>query len=255
MLLQMNNNMFSLWIQASLILDLRNTVKSRNCILVQFLSSPSLIVIFYSLFTDNELMYQTREGDVVKLNADTKEKTVIVPKLLFVSIILPTVYFKSCKCALDCYHTGCLTAVSVCFWSHPGQIQSHQVPSISRHAACVVCLWSKTGEKPSEFLRTPYHFSRRCPSLTVTLFVSTDLPTLLCGQVHYLQPRGTVRLTSVLSSFIVCRLAVPWLSSSSHRPLTGQYALSLTSCGKSTDVSPIYLALACHVMGMHLSSI
>uniref|UniRef100_A0A4W6DJC8 Dipeptidyl-peptidase 6b n=1 Tax=Lates calcarifer TaxID=8187 RepID=A0A4W6DJC8_LATCA len=33
--------------------------------------------------SDNELMYQTREGDVVKLNADTKEKTVIVPKLLF----------------------------------------------------------------------------------------------------------------------------------------------------------------------------
>ncbi|GAA6234448.1 dipeptidyl aminopeptidase-like protein 6 isoform X2 [Lates japonicus] len=33
--------------------------------------------------SDNELMYQTREGDVVKLNADTKEKTVIVPKQLF----------------------------------------------------------------------------------------------------------------------------------------------------------------------------
>lgn len=36
--------------------------------------------------------------------------------------------------------------------------------------------------------------------LTVMLFVSADLPVLLCGQVHYLQPCDTVRPTSVLPS-------------------------------------------------------
>uniref|UniRef100_A0A673CJG7 Dipeptidyl-peptidase 6b n=1 Tax=Sphaeramia orbicularis TaxID=375764 RepID=A0A673CJG7_9TELE len=33
--------------------------------------------------SDNELMYRTRDGDVVKLNVDTKEVTVVVPNQLF----------------------------------------------------------------------------------------------------------------------------------------------------------------------------
>uniref|UniRef100_A0A673CPP2 Dipeptidyl-peptidase 6b n=1 Tax=Sphaeramia orbicularis TaxID=375764 RepID=A0A673CPP2_9TELE len=41
--------------------------------------------------SDNELMYRTRDGDVVKLNVDTKEVTVVVPNQLFVSIITPGV--------------------------------------------------------------------------------------------------------------------------------------------------------------------
>lgn len=46
------------------------------------------MVAFYLLSTDNELLYRTGDGDVVKLNVDTKETTVIVPSQLFVSIIL-----------------------------------------------------------------------------------------------------------------------------------------------------------------------
>lgn len=61
---------------------------NRNSMLVQFLPSPSLMVVFYLSFTDNELLYRTRDGDVVKLNADTKERTVIVPKQLFVSMVV-----------------------------------------------------------------------------------------------------------------------------------------------------------------------
>lgn len=56
--------------------------------LVQFLPSPSQMVVFYLSFTDNELLYRTGDGDVVKLNVDTKERTVIVPSQLFVSIVL-----------------------------------------------------------------------------------------------------------------------------------------------------------------------
>lgn len=48
---------------------------------------PCLMVDFYLPFPDNELLYRTREGDVVKLNFDTEERTVIVLKQLFVSIV------------------------------------------------------------------------------------------------------------------------------------------------------------------------
>lgn len=64
---------------------------SGNNMLVQSVSCPCLMVDFYLLFTDNELLYRTRDGDVVKLNVDTKERTVIVPNQLFVSVILLTV--------------------------------------------------------------------------------------------------------------------------------------------------------------------
>lgn len=53
--------------------------------LVQVVLSPSLMFV---PFTDNELLYRTRDGDVVKLNVDTKQRTVIVPNQLFVSIVL-----------------------------------------------------------------------------------------------------------------------------------------------------------------------
>lgn len=39
-------------------------------------------------FTDNELLYRTREGDVVKLNVDTMEWTVVVENKMFVSIVV-----------------------------------------------------------------------------------------------------------------------------------------------------------------------
>lgn len=53
--------------------------------LVQVVPSPSLMFV---PFTDNELLYRTRDGDVVKLNADTKQRAVIVPSQFFVSIVL-----------------------------------------------------------------------------------------------------------------------------------------------------------------------
>lgn len=56
-------------------------------ILVQSVSCPCRIVVFYLPFTDNELLYRTRDGDVVKLNADTKERTIIVLNQLFVSCL------------------------------------------------------------------------------------------------------------------------------------------------------------------------
>lgn len=62
--------------------------KNRNSVLVQFPPSLSLMVALYLSSTDNELLYRTGDGDVVKLNVDTKETTVIVPSQLFVSIIL-----------------------------------------------------------------------------------------------------------------------------------------------------------------------
>lgn len=70
-----------------------NTIKTccnleLETICLQFLPRLSLTVDFYLPFTDNELLYRTREGDVVKLNVDTKERTVIVLKQLFVSIIV-----------------------------------------------------------------------------------------------------------------------------------------------------------------------
>uniref|UniRef100_A0A7N8YQJ3 Dipeptidyl-peptidase 6b n=1 Tax=Mastacembelus armatus TaxID=205130 RepID=A0A7N8YQJ3_9TELE len=49
----------------------------------QFLLAPTLLVALP--FTDNELLYRTRHGDVVKLNVDTTERTVIVPNQLFSS--------------------------------------------------------------------------------------------------------------------------------------------------------------------------
>ena len=67
-------------------------------------------------FTDNELLYRTRDGDVVKLNADTKERTVIVPNQLFVSISLPAIFFNSRKYILYYFCTGCVATLSVCFF-------------------------------------------------------------------------------------------------------------------------------------------
>lgn len=41
---------------------------------------------FVSL-SDNELLYRTRDGDVVKVNVDTHHSTVVVPNQLFVSVV------------------------------------------------------------------------------------------------------------------------------------------------------------------------
>lgn len=87
--------------------------------------------------------------------------------------------------------------------SHPGQVQSRQVPSISRHATCVVRLWCKTGERTLDSL-APYLFPDFVLLWLWCLFVSADLSTLLCGQVHYLQPCDTVRFTSCV--FLYCLL-------------------------------------------------
>uniref|UniRef100_A0A667ZT32 Dipeptidyl-peptidase 6b n=1 Tax=Myripristis murdjan TaxID=586833 RepID=A0A667ZT32_9TELE len=60
-------------------------------------SSPPLTPMFHLPFADNELLYRTREGDVVKLNVDTLERVVVVENKKFVSIILiwhfPPQYF------------------------------------------------------------------------------------------------------------------------------------------------------------------
>uniref|UniRef100_A0A665U1Y5 Dipeptidyl-peptidase 6b n=1 Tax=Echeneis naucrates TaxID=173247 RepID=A0A665U1Y5_ECHNA len=45
--------------------------------------------------SDNELLYRTRDGDVIKFNADTRERVVIVPNQLFVSIVLLRICLKS----------------------------------------------------------------------------------------------------------------------------------------------------------------
>lgn len=55
---------------------------------------------FYLLFTDNELLYRTRAGDVVKLNADLKETMIIVPNQMFVS---KAIYLYSSRCTLCCH--------------------------------------------------------------------------------------------------------------------------------------------------------
>lgn len=50
------------------------------------LLSPSDALSFSR--ADSEVLYRTREGDVVKLDVDTKATTVVVPNQLFVSLII-----------------------------------------------------------------------------------------------------------------------------------------------------------------------
>uniref|UniRef100_A0A667ZU88 Dipeptidyl-peptidase 6b n=1 Tax=Myripristis murdjan TaxID=586833 RepID=A0A667ZU88_9TELE len=60
--------------------------------------------------SDNELLYRTREGDVVKLNVDTLERVVVVENKKFVSIILiwhfPPQYFTLFYIALIPFSTS-----------------------------------------------------------------------------------------------------------------------------------------------------
>lgn len=120
--------------------------------------------------------------------------------------------------------------------SHPaGQIQSRQVQTFSRHATRVVCLWSETGKKPSDrYIQS--HFSFHVPSLTVMLFVSADLPTLLRGQVHYIQPRDTVRTSlcgvyHLLVFFLGLHRPVHWRQPQSQLLLRGK----ITKTIRKTD--------------------
>lgn len=69
-------------------------------------------------FTDNELMYRTRDGDVVKLNVDTKHTTVVVPNQLFVSVLCLRGSLLSTAAIMS------VLWLQVCVWSRPGKIQS-----------------------------------------------------------------------------------------------------------------------------------
>lgn len=48
---------------------------------------------------DNELLYRSRDGDVLKLNVDTADRTVVVPNQLFVSIVSPVCPLCGCRVA------------------------------------------------------------------------------------------------------------------------------------------------------------
>lgn len=41
---------------------------------------------YFCLLTGNELLYRSRDGDVIKFNVDTDEKTILVHNKKFVSI-------------------------------------------------------------------------------------------------------------------------------------------------------------------------
>ena len=45
------------------------------------------IVVSHLSFSENELLFRSRDGDVIRLNVETKEKRVIVPNQLFVSTV------------------------------------------------------------------------------------------------------------------------------------------------------------------------
>lgn len=100
-------------------------------------------VTFFNIFffTDSEVLYRTRDGDVVRLNVDTMERQVIVPNQLFVS----TVCTESCKSTFYSDFTGSVSSANVFLFDFfspapAGQIQSSQIPIVSRHATCVVCI-------------------------------------------------------------------------------------------------------------------
>ena len=122
----------------------------------------------------------------------------------------------------------------VCFWSHPGQIQSCQVPSVSGSAACAVCLWSETGER--RFRALP----RCCVIFKLSLFNcdvvslcrSTNTPTrpstLFTALWH-----SKSHLCCVFLSLSVC------LPCSSLWSVTGQYNVpGLTSWYSSLTSAP-----------------
>lgn len=48
---------------------------------------------------DNELLYRSRDGDVLKLNVDTADRTLVVPNQLFVSIVSPGCAACGCRVA------------------------------------------------------------------------------------------------------------------------------------------------------------
>lgn len=45
---------------------------------------PEQEFLFLSSLPDNELLFRSRDGDVLKFNVDTKEQSVVVPNQLFV---------------------------------------------------------------------------------------------------------------------------------------------------------------------------
>lgn len=92
--------------------------------------------------SDNELLYRTRDGDVVKVNVDTHHTTVIVPNQLFVSVVWLWYIVHPCT-------SFAVMIAALCF-SHPGQIPGDQVSGVTWPATRTVCLWSKTGERKNE---------------------------------------------------------------------------------------------------------
>lgn len=72
---------------------------------------------------DNELLYRTRDGDVVKVNVDTLHTTVIVPNQLFVSVVWRWYIVHAC--------TLFAVMIAALCSSHPGQIPGHQVSGVT----------------------------------------------------------------------------------------------------------------------------
>lgn len=128
--------------------------------------------------------------------------------------------------------------MTVSLWSHPGQIQSCQVPSVPWHEARVVCLWSETGEKPIDLALSFFfpevvllHFNTVC----LRRFTNTPIwPSTLFTAFRHSKSISDC----VFFSLSVC------LPYSAHRSVTRQQnALGLALCTQFTDVSPIYLFL------------
>lgn len=146
-------------------------------------------------FKGNELLYRTAEGDVVQLNIDTLEQRVVVPNQLFVSTFSPrTVTLLSAAAAVLSVF---LMWVCLYFCLYPIQDRSraakYQVSPDMQHVLFAFEV------KPVRNLAEIFCFLRLCPFLTATLFSSTEIPTLLWGEVHHLQSRDTVS-TNFLSS-------------------------------------------------------
>lgn len=121
----------------------------------------------------------------MKFNAETERSVVVVPNQLFVSIST---------------HISSSSRFGVAFAAAPlrptqerSRAARYQVSPDLQHV-----LFAFEVKAVSSIDITPTPLSSVVPPpQNSDLFVSTDLPALLRGQVHYLQPRDAVRTTSV----------------------------------------------------------
>lgn len=93
-----------------------------------FFSTAALSWVPFALLPDNELLYRTRDGDVVKVNVDTHHTTVIVPNQLFVSVVWLWHIVHSCA----------FTVTTAAWCSLPSRIDPGH-PSTKCHLTCSTC--------------------------------------------------------------------------------------------------------------------